>query len=194
MHVLRGLLVALVACLAGCGAQLPFVWVYDFSPKTEDSGVIQPGDRISVQVKNQAQVSGEFDVRANGTYVQPLIGEVVVAGLTAEQASTRLAAQLKGIIVDPLVSVSVAAPRSLRIDVVGEVRTPGSLDTAPGTTLLTLLARVGGVTEFADEDDIYILRRSPKLVRIRFRYKDIVGGEPRSSNFLLRDRDVLVVE
>ena len=59
---------------------------------------------------------------------------------------------------------------------------------------LFLNAQGGGLTEFADEDDIYVVRKYPSLTRIRFRYQDLVGGVGKSVTFVLRDGDVVVVE
>lgn len=193
MHRLM-LFVLLTALLAsGCGRKLPYVWVNDL-PKVQEPARIQPGDRISVLVRNQEQLSGEFEVRPNGNYQQPLVGEVGVLGLTPEEAATQLAGLLRGIVVEPQVQVSISQPRTLRISVLGEVRAPGVHESPLTSTVLDLLARAGGMTEFADRSGIYVIRRNPRLARIRFRYEDLTGGDQRSLEFKLRDGDALVVE
>jgi polysaccharide export outer membrane protein len=190
----RGLSWLLFAvAMSGCAPQLPYVWARDFRTEAEVLK-IAGGDRISVLVKNQAQLSGDFEVRTNGTYVQPLVGEVPVAGLTPEQASTRLAALLKGIVIDPLVAISISVGHNLSVSVIGEVRTPGTLTLPQGEGVLGALARSGGLTDFADESGIYVIRRQPKPIRIRFRYDYLLGGDLPSLEFELRDGDVVVVE
>ncbi|MBK8012615.1 MAG: polysaccharide biosynthesis/export family protein [Deltaproteobacteria bacterium] len=177
----------------GCATQHPFVWAEAFQEKPEPR-VIQARDTLSVVVKNQAQLSGEFVVRENGAYLQPLVGDVDVEGLSTEQAASRLTEKLQGILTSPIVTLSISRPRPLLVSVVGEVRQPGNFELPAGDGVLEAIARAGGLTEFAAEDDIYVLRRSPARLRIRFRYADLTGGTAKSSGFQLRDGDVVVVD
>jgi polysaccharide export outer membrane protein len=161
---------------------------------TNEPYQIQIGDRVTVVVLNQQSVSGDFEVRPNGAYLQPLVGEIAIAGRTAPQAATLIAEKLDGIVVDPEVTVTVLAPRNLRIAVLGEVHTPGSYDVPPGFGLIDVLARAGGLTEYAADSGLYVLRKAPERMRIRFRYSELIGGDSRSIDFRLRDGDVVVAE
>jgi len=49
-------------------------------------------------------------------------------------------------------------------------------------------------SRYADPDAIYVVRREPHLLRIRFRFRDLSGPEAISARFQLHDGDVLVVE
>ncbi len=188
------LLVAWLASFAfGCSSSLPFVWVHDL-PRQEEPDRIRRGDAISVVVKNQKQLTGEFKVGQQGTYVQPLVGTVRVEGMTPAEAAQQLAAQLDGIVVEPLVSVTITQPADLTIGVLGEVKKPGTLQVPYGTNMLDIMARVGGLTQFADANSIFIIRAKPRPVRIRFKYDFLIGGDPRSLSFELRDGDVVHVE
>ena len=60
--------------------------------------------------------------------------------------------------------------------------------------ILAALANAGGLNEFADSDSIYVVRREPHLLRIRFRLRDLAGPEAISARFRLNDSDVIVVE
>ncbi|MEQ9496629.1 MAG: polysaccharide biosynthesis/export family protein [Deltaproteobacteria bacterium] len=177
----------------GCSSTLPFVWVHDL-PRDDNPAQIRPGDAISVVVKNQKQLTGEFKVGQQGTYVQPLVGTIRVAGLTPAAAAQQLAAQLDGIVVDPLVSVAITQPADLTIGILGEVKKPGTLQVPYGTNMLDIMARVGGLTQFADTEAIFVIRAKPRPVRIRFKYDFLIGGDPRSLSFPLRDGDVVHVE
>jgi polysaccharide export outer membrane protein len=58
------------------------------------------------------------------------------------------------------------------------------------------LARAGGLNEFADEDDIFVVRQGaagPPL-RVRFTYLSVLRGENGAADFRLRTGDVVVVE
>jgi polysaccharide export outer membrane protein len=126
--------------------------------------------------------------------VQPLVGPIRVSGLTPPEVAKRLADLLDGIVVDPLVAVTIVSPASLTIGVLGEVQKSGSLSVPYGTNMLDLMARVSGLTQFADQDSIYVIRSKPRPVRVRFRYENLIGGDPRSLSFKLRDGDIVHVE
>lgn len=189
------LLVALSIALSplACAHELPFVWVDELRDETGEQ-TVQPGDTLTVQVKNQTQLSGDFAVRPNGGYLQPLVGELPVAGLTTEEVRIRVTERLQGIVINPEVSVSVSTPRPLSISVLGEVRTQGNYTIPFGEGVLGALARAGGLTEFADKDRVFVLREWPKRVRVRFNYDDLTTGELKSVAFRLRDRDIVIVE
>lgn len=183
----------LVLAAVGCSSTLPFVWVHEL-PRDDTPDKIRPQDQISVVVKNQKDMTGEFKVGQQGTYVQPLVGTVRVAGMTPAEAAKQLAAQLDGIVVDPLVSVAIVQPANLTIGVIGEVKSPGTIQVPYGTNMLDIMAKVGGLTQFAASDSIYVIRSKPRPVRIRFEYDNLIGGDPRSLSFPLRDGDVVHVE
>lgn len=185
--------VLLSIALVGCGSNLPFVWV-DGLPADNSDPVIQTGDELTVLVKDQKDLSGQFPVLPDGTYIQPILGPVKVAGITPVDASKRVANLLEGIIVKPLVAITVTNPRPINVAIIGEVRTPGKFPVRRGEGVLEVLAAAGGVNEFASDDGIYVLRKHPDRQRIRFRYSRLAGGDLRSVQFELRDGDIIVVE
>jgi polysaccharide export outer membrane protein len=159
-----------------------------------ESTAIQPGDTLSVTVRNQTQMSGDFLVRANGAYQQPVLGEIRVQGMSVDEVAKRLTDALSGIVQSPIVTVSVASPRLLRISVLGEVRTQGNVQVPYGEGVLGAIARAGGLTEYADGESIYVLREKPKRMRIRFTFTNLTRGDEHSDAFKLRDGDVVIVE
>lgn len=179
--------------VAACGSQRPFVWVKKLPP-AEDVVRIEAGDTLAVAVKNQSDLSGSFQVLENGAYAQPVVGQIPVAGLTEAEASKRLADLLSGIVVDPQVTVTVTTRRPVRVAVLGEVSQGGQHDIQYDESVLSVIARAGGLSPFADRDSIFVVRKRPDLLRIRFRYDDLKGADPASTLFRLRDGDVIVVE
>jgi polysaccharide export outer membrane protein len=182
----------LLAALAGC-KHYPYTWVQEL-PIEAESPAIQPGDTLAVTVRNQAQMSGEFLVRANGAYAQPVVGEIRVQGMTCDEISRRLTDALGGIVQNPVVTVSVATVRQLRISVLGEVHTQGTVQVPYGEGVLGAIARAGGLTEYADPDAIFVLREKPKRMRIRFTFTNLTRGDEHSDAFKLRDGDLVIVE
>ncbi len=189
--------VAVVAVLASaCGSSLPYVWVQSLPPAelAQARDAIGTGDLLSVFVQDQQSLTGEFRVRADGTFVQPLVGAVPAADKTPEEVANALRGTLKGMIVDPKVTVSIAERAPIRVGVVGEVTTPGQYQVAADVGVLGVLAHAGGLNDFADEDEIFVVRREPRLSRIRFRFRDLTRPESAATQFRLRDGDTVVVD
>ncbi|NLE88224.1 MAG: polysaccharide export protein [Myxococcales bacterium] len=187
---------AVASACSGCGSSLPYVWVQDVVPPKAPSAdaPIQAGDTITVFVQEQEGLSGDFLVGADGSYVQPILGAVHVAGRTPDQVQRHLTERLRGILAEPLVSVAVATRRPIRIGVIGEVLQPGYFELGVDEGILSGLARAGGLNDFADEDEIFVIRRHPELQRIRVRYRELMRPEHAAARFRLLDGDTIVVE
>ncbi|AKU89845.1 polysaccharide biosynthesis/export family protein [Vulgatibacter incomptus] len=196
--------VALIACLAwgvlGCASTSPYKWVDDIPGGRDDPAVYRLGvrDVISVRVWNQESMSVErARVREDGRISLPFLKDVRVAGLTPNELGDRLQTELVSFIVDPVVTVTLDEPAALDVSVVGEVTTTGVYAIHNPAGVLHAIAAAGGLTQFADRDSIFVLRRlSPAIppTRIRFRYRDLTSGGTRAADFLLQSGDVVVVE
>jgi polysaccharide export outer membrane protein len=184
-----------VVAVAGCVAESKFVWVGDLPVVVESAETIAPRDTILVSVKNQPALSGEFVVSDHGEYLQPTLGTISVAGRTTDVVTADLQARLKDIVVKPEVTVSIAKVASIRVNVVGQVKTPGSYELMRGRGVIPALAAAGWLTEFADRDKIFVIRsEAGGIERIRFRARELTAAEPHSTGFRLKDGDVVVVD
>jgi len=177
-----------------CAAERPYVWANDVPQEAARQVTIRPGDRIFVLVSGQPTMTGEYIVSADGTVIQPVLGRIPVVNMSPDEVSRQVTARLKGMLVEPHVTVSVTTPRRPEINVVGEVSRPGHFQVDPGAGVLEAIARAGGLTEFADTEGIFVLRETPARMRVRFRFEDLTGGDAKSAAFELHDGDVVVVE
>ena len=185
----------LAAAIVGCATESRFVWVADVPVAAQNAEAIEPRDTIQISVKNQPTLSGEFLVSDHGSYSQPTLGPIPVAGKTTDTVASELQKRLDGIVVTPEVSVSITKLAAIRVNVVGEVKTPGSYELTRGRGLIPALAAAGWLTEFADRDRIFVLRSEPGgSQRIRFRARELTAAEPHASGFRLQDGDVVVVD
>jgi len=191
----------LAAGLGGC-AERPFVWVTDLPVQAEERAVVGPRDSILVVVKNQGPLSGEFVVRDDGTYLQPTLGNIMVAGRDPTSIAGELQSRLAGIVTNPEVSVSIVKAAPVRVNVVGEVRAPGSYELMRDRRVVSALAVAGWLTDFARRDRVFVVRPDSQAgaqggrpeERIRFRAAELTAAEPHSARFQLRDGDIVVVE
>jgi polysaccharide export outer membrane protein len=193
-------LIVLVALALGTACQTaPFVWVDDLtSSKVSETPAyrIHAGDRVEVSVFKQTDFSVTRTVRSDGRISVPLIGDVLVAGLTPTDASVAISGKMREseLVLDPKVTVSVEGGRQPIATVLGEVKTPGQYVVEPGDNLLQLLGKAGGLSEFASLSAIYVVREGHEPRRIRFSYKKLAGGLGKGLSFRLHDGDVVVVE
>jgi polysaccharide export outer membrane protein len=185
-----------IAGASSCAPPQPFVWASRLPPTDDKNNPLRigPGDEIYVLVADQQALSGAFTIGPEGSYVQPVVGAVSLLGLTTKEATQQLTARLSGILVRPQVTITVTKRRPLRISVIGQVTKPGRFEVPYDESVLATIALAGGLTEFADDDAIYVIRRDPHLLRIRFRMRDLAGPDGVSARFRLNDGDVIVVE
>jgi polysaccharide export outer membrane protein len=196
---LRALGAVLVSCAAvGCH-NAPYIWVHEFStePVREGAGgplTISPGDIIDIRVFGQEAMSTKAEVRSDGTLAMPLLGSVSVAGRRPEEVAGSLKQRLLPYINAPEVTVVIDESRVV-VSVVGEVHSVGVVELKSPATLLQVIAKSGGLSEFADRSGIFVLRNTKgSTVRIRFTYSSLVEANPIATNFRLQTGDVVVVE
>ena len=155
---------------------------------------INPGDLLEVSVWNEPDLQREILVRPDGAFSFPLSGDIVALGRTVEAVRTELAARLETYIPDPVVTVTVAAIGGNKIFVIGQVNAPGEIIMNPVIDVIQALSIAGGMTPFAELNNIKILRRRDGVQTITdFRYNDIVKGQNLAQNILLQAGDVVLV-
>ncbi|MEM6639992.1 MAG: polysaccharide biosynthesis/export family protein [Pseudomonadota bacterium] len=156
---------------------------------------INPGDVLQVSVWNEEELNREVLVRPDGGISFPLAGDIAAAGRTAEQIQEAISARLDTYIPDAVVTVAALAVNGNKIYVLGKVARPGEYVMNSGLDVMQALAIAGGVTSFAAENKIRILRRGPsgQQQALPFRYGEVKEGKDLESNILLSSGDVVVV-
>ena len=102
--------------------------------------------------------------------------------------------KLTKFIAEPRVTVMVTATNSQRVFVLGEVGRPGTLPLSPNMTVLQAISAAGGLTPFANQKKIYVLRtEGGKQQKHMFNYKEVLKGETEAQNIELKAGDTLVV-
>jgi polysaccharide biosynthesis/export protein len=128
-------LVALLAVARVVGAQ-----------ETPDY-VLGPGDVLRITVFEHQDMTTEARVSESGKIRFPLVGEVVLGGLTVNAAEARLAESLRsgGFLLKPQVNLLVTQFRSKQVSVLGQVNRPGRYPIDSALKLSDALALAGGV-------------------------------------------------
>ncbi|MCW6537280.1 polysaccharide biosynthesis/export family protein [Sphingomonas lycopersici] len=121
--------------------------------------LIGPLDLIQVDVFNVPELSREIQVDASGKIVMPLIGEIDARGRTAGELSKTIEAALRGRYVRrPEVTVNIKNSVSQVVTIDGQVVEPGLYPVTNQMTLLRAIASAKGLSEFARQEDVVILR------------------------------------
>jgi len=155
--------------------------------------VIGPGDLLEVVVWKEPSVSGPVRIRPDGFITLPLINEVQAVGLTTSQLRETLEKKYKEFITDPFVTIRVQEIRSSEIFLIGEVKNPGAYPAIGNDSVLQLLTRAGGLTPFADRDDIRVVRRKgQKVTEYVIDYNAIIAGDFKQ-DILLMPGDRIIV-
>ncbi|HEY9651737.1 MAG TPA: polysaccharide biosynthesis/export family protein [Coleofasciculaceae cyanobacterium] len=134
--------------------------------QAEQDYTLGAGDRIRIDILQVPQFSGEQEILVNGTLNLPQVGRLSVEGMTLEQAQQAIAAKYARILRRPIVTITVLAPRPLRIGVAGEIIRPGTYtmtrQDSQFPTITQALKMAGGITQAADLRNVQV-RRSQRL-------------------------------
>lgn len=121
--------------------------------------LIGPLDTVMVDVFNVPELSREMQVDASGRISMPLIGTIDARGKTAGELARTIEDALRGTYVrDPDVTVNIRSSVSQVVTIDGQVVEPGLYPVTNQMTLLRAVASAKGLSEFAREDDVVILR------------------------------------
>lgn len=150
-------------------------------------------DILDIQVwKNCTELCRTVPVRPDGMVSFPLVHDIQAAGLTASELREQLTQRLAEFIPSPEVSVIVREVHSVKVSVVGAVRMPGHYEVNSAATVLDLIARAQGLTEFANRDRIVVHRQNgATATRLPFNYSRVADGK--DENFFVQPGDIIVV-
>jgi polysaccharide export outer membrane protein len=156
--------------------------------------LIGPEDVLDITVwKNCPDLCRTVPVRPDGKLSLPLVNDVQASGLTPMDLRQHLTEQLAEYLPSPEVSVIVREVHNFKVAVVGSVKMPGDYEIKSQATVLELIARAQGLTEFANRDKIVVLRQNgAKTERIKFNYRKVAEGNDQD-NFYVRAGDIIVV-
>lgn len=120
---------------------------------------LHPGDVVRVSVWMKPELSGDFQVLADGSLADPFYQEVMVGGLPITTAVERIKSHI---------AIYEASPRVLveplfRVTVGGQVRSPNVYQLDPQTTIMQALMLAGGPTEQGRLEDVRLVRNGQEL-------------------------------
>ena len=187
-----------VACLlvfALVGLGVGSAWAEPSAGADRAAYLIQPGDVLGVSVWREDGLQQEVLVRPDGGISFPLVGEVRAAGQSVPQVAEEISEKLAKFIPDPVVNVTLLQLQGNQVYVIGKVNRPGNFTVTRQLDVLQALSMAGGMSAFADDKNILVLRRGANGQQSahRFNYRQVEQGEALEQNIHLEPGDVVVV-
>jgi len=160
----------------------------------EEDTTLGSGDVFEVRVFGEKDLTGKYQVAADGTINYPFLGDIQVAGKETFEVAELISDGLKNgqYLLNPSVSVFVEQSNSKRVSVLGAVGKPGTLPIVPGMTVVQAVSNSGGFTPLASKDDTVVTRRvKGKREKYRIPITEITRGN--AEDFPLRAGDIVFV-
>ena len=185
-----------------------------------DAYILGAGDRLELSFLSPAYATlgGNFELLNDGSTSLPMIGSVVLDGLTVNQANRWLTKLYRPYLRRPDVNLRVAQPRPMQVSVVGQVESPGIYVFSPGgqgstlerstvegkstsipglPTVVSAIQKAGGITLNANLGDVRLQRKLPgNTSQLRETQLNLVAllqkGDKRQNPFLF-DGDTIVI-
>jgi polysaccharide biosynthesis/export protein len=154
---------------------------------------IGPEDLLDISVWKNPELSRTVPVRPDGKVSLPLVNDIQAAGLTPTALRQQLIDRLAEFIPAPEVAVIVREVHSMKVAVVGSVKTPGRYELKSAATVLEMIALAQGFTDFAARDRVLVLRQeNGQTRRIPFNYRKVAAGDEHA-NLAVQPGDIIVV-
>lgn len=193
--VIVGLVSVVMSPLAGGAQALPLAEVPPGSSSLESTYEMGPQDILHISVWKDEILSREVIVRPDGFISFPLIGEVLAEGRTVGSLTKEMDDRLTKFVSDPRISIGVKEVNSFKIFVIGKVNSPGGFQIGQYTDVMQALSLAGGLTPFAREGSIKVLRRKKNegQTTFPFDYGEVLKGHSLEQNIVLHRGDVVMV-
>lgn len=158
---------------------------------TPQNYVLGPGDEVIVDIYGASQKSETLTVSPDGAITVPGYGPIQVAGMTVAGAQSKIRSTLGSRYASSSLKISVGQTRAMMVNVMGEVKAPGTYTLSAFATVFHALYMAGGINDLGTLRNIKVYRGG-KLVTVVDVYEYILNGRL-AGNIRLHENDVIVV-
>lgn len=150
-----------------------------------------PGDAVIIDIYGASQKTIQSTVSPDGEVTIEGYGPVNVSGLTVAQANARLRSTLGSRYRSSRIKLTVGQTKTIMVNVMGEVKAPGTYTLSAFATVFHALYMAGGTNDLGTLRNIKVYRNN-RLVTVVDIYDYILNGKL-TGNVRLADNDVIVV-
>lgn len=162
---------------------------------TPENYLLGPGDQIIIDIWGASENNYQLTISPEGNVVIPNLGPVYLNGLVMEKAEAKLKAKLKAIYSTlgdkSFAQVSLGQIRTISVNVVGEVKKPGTYQLSSFATAFNALYMAGGPSRTGSLREILVFRNGKKVGELDA-YQFLIYGE--GTPISLSDQDVVLVK
>ena len=158
---------------------------------TPQNYVLGPGDMLVIDVYGASQDALKLTVSPDGDVTIPGFGPIHVSGITVAAAQAKIQRKLGDYYENSSIKTSLGQTRTIMVNVMGEVRTPGTYTLSAFATVFHALYRAGGINRLGTLRDIKVFRQG-RLITVVDVYEFILNGRL-AGNVRLQDNDVIQV-
>lgn len=153
--------------------------------------VLGPGDNVIIDVYGASQKTFNAVVSPDGEVTIEDFGPIKVSGLTVEQANAKVRSLLGARYSSSKTKLTVGQTKTMMVNVMGEVKVPGTYTLSAFATVFHALYMAGGINDLGTLRNIKVYRQN-RLVTVVDIYDYILNGKL-TGNIRLMDNDVIVV-
>lgn len=178
-----------------------------FPPQYQETPyTLGAGDTLNINIFNVPEYTGDYRVSVDGTLNLPIVGTVDVKGLTIPEAQELIANRYTPILQRPIVTVTLAQRRPIRVAISGEVNRPGSYTLSSGAgraegqgnqqfpSITQAIQQAGGITRSANVREVKLRRElqgQPSVLTVNL-WQLVEEGEI-VQDVTLRDGDRIII-
>jgi polysaccharide export outer membrane protein len=157
--------------------------------------LLSPGDLVEITVwKEEGLQQQQVLVTPDGNITFPFAGTIMAAGKPISALQETIANKMSAYIADPVINIKLLQNNGNTIFVIGKVNKPGQFPANRRIDVMQALSLAGGLTVFADDNSIKVLRRIGNEVKVfPFDYGYVVDGEHLEQNIILEAGDTVTV-
>lgn len=188
-------LLAVVAAsgLAGCASSPGEESPPPQYPTTLPGYRVGAPDQLLVTILPEPEVQRSVTIRPDGMISIDLVGDVPAAGRTTEEIAEDIQQRIRRYRRDAAVTVSVVQARSNTVTIFGQVGRQQAFALERQTRVAEALAQSGGVSPFASESHIRVVRTDGTTTTVFTVDLEAIWKGDLSTNILLADGDIIYV-
>jgi polysaccharide export outer membrane protein len=180
-----GVILTILACF----------WLTSAGAAGNNDYTLGPGDVVKMSVYGHTDLTTVARISATGKTTLPLIGELLLGGMTLAEAETRIARELdsRGFVNRPQVTMVIDEYHSQVVAVLGFVNKPGQYPIEGRTTVLDMIARAGGLAQEGNYTVNLIRTEDGKTTLQQLDMERLLARGDGSVNLVLMNDDVVYV-
>ena len=151
-------------------------------PNPDSSYMLGVGDVLSIQLVGQKDIIEDFLINGDGSINFPDIGEIVLIGLSLDEASKLIKSRVNSSFIGIEAFISMSKLRDVNVLITGDAQNPGIYTLSGNSNILQAINIAGGISEYGTFREINLVRDN-KIIEVLDVYELLING-----NFNLKER------